>query len=406
MKYEFDHATNTFFRAVNKTKLGYLFLRLFFAFCLWSNPCSLLAKENNVQVSLLTCSSGDQIYTTFGHSALRVQLPKSDKDFVYDFGIFDFNTPNFLFKFLKGDLNYRLSIRNFESFINEYKRANRYVIEQKLNFSTNEAYELIKTVSELYNSDGRYYRYNFLYDNCSTRLRELIFNTKLDAISYEKEEQLSYRDNLKTYLKNKPWVALGIDLLLGAPTDRFIDVKQQMYLPYQLSENLEKFKITVNGVEDGLVEAPEIIYQASRPKLKQGFFTPLVVFWGLFIILGVALLFQPRWVRFVGPIVYIAYGLIGVVVAFMWFGTLHDATKFNWNILWANPLFLISPFLFKGIFGLNYLRVVTTICLLFMVTWTFIPQYFNMAILPMLLLLVLINSMAIQLKKETSITYP
>lgn len=344
------------------------------------------SSSNNLRVSLLTCESGNALYSTFGHTAIRIIDPINRKDLVFDFGSFDFETPFFTVKFLRGSLDYYLDVTDFSNFQRVYRNAKRDVIEQQFNLSNTQKQKIYEQLKRTLKSESRYYKYDFLNDNCATRIRDIV-----DKLPIEKPPlniTTTHRKELKTYLVNKKWLALGIDILLGAPVDKPITQKELMFLPNQLREQLSLYQI--NG--QSLLGTSSIIVKSKKVTIGNWWFLQplhwaiLAIFMMIFIGWKYADLFS-RMASFS----YFIFGLSGLLLLFLWFGTRHTATQMNYNLLWLNPLLLLLPFLKNGVFKRWVLIITSLIMSLLILFWTFIPQLLNISILPLILILLILN---------------
>ena len=196
--------------------------------------------QDSLTISLLTCSQGSDISSAFGHSALRVKDIKHGRDMVFNYGTFSFNEPHFMLNFLRGDLNYFLSVSSFTQFKKSYDRAGRGITEQQLNITPRQAAWLYGFLLENYQPSNRYYLYDFLQDNCATRIRD-IFDDSPDFIIIDSLSGMTYREELTRLVGDRRWMMFGIDLILGARIDRTITVREteaRWSLPAIPSQNL------------------------------------------------------------------------------------------------------------------------------------------------------------------------
>lgn len=319
---------------------------LFILNAFWIN-----AQEANtgLRISLLTCSPGQELYSVFGHSALRVVDSAAGTDIVYNYGTFDFNDPDFYTKFVRGRLRYFLSQSSFADFMYEYAYFKRPVKEQVLSISSEEKRSIQQALFENISGENRYYRYDFLFDNCTTRLRDLIFKATGKAEFLPPpiaEKGTTFRDYLHVYLDqaHMPWTKLGIDLLLGAGTDQVMNVKQSMFLPDPLMEGVSLAKTNGSPLEQEasmLLDYP--VVTAVPPVLTD--YSPLLVFlliaiaslWGSFSKMGVAI----KLTVWSDLLLFGLSGIMGVILMLAWFGTDHESFRFNLNLLWASPLNLL-----------------------------------------------------------------
>lgn len=348
-------------------------------------------EREGLEVSLLTCSSGQEIYATFGHTAIRIRDAAEQEDLVFDFGTFRFDTPFFAWRFLKGDLEYSLSVRKFDKFIRAYKIEGREVIEEKLNIPAAQKQLIYQRLIENYRPENRYYKYDFLFDNCTTRVRDLLFQMPIEALDTNQVTTASFRENLGLYLTDKKWLQLGIDLLLGASVDKRMTSYEQMFLPNQLSHNLQAINATASRK---FLYPPKTLLSQPLPKqTSYPYFSPVVIF---FVLIGILLFFafwKPTSTEKILWWFYFIFGLVGLFLLFMWFGTTHETSKMNWNILWANPLYLfLLPK--KRITNSLYIKLVLVWNILLLIIWTILPQVLNMAIIPLVCGFILLNSIS------------
>ena len=305
-------------------------------------PLSVTAKA-----SIITCGPGDDFYTTFGHSALRIQDTAKGIDLVYNYGTFDFDTPHFYWKFMRGRLDYMLGRSSFEEFMAEYRYYGRAVWEQTLNFTPQEVCNLFLLMEQNYLPEYRYYRYDFFRDNCATRPRDMVYLAcgKQDVESGKRKVKsgMSYRDYLHSAMRGKlEWWALGVDLLLGLPADHKCTADEAMFYPLVMEQEFAEFRR--NG--SPLVGPTVTLLEENRAEVPDSF-PPFVVFTLVFAavaVLGIKGQKGQKWQKsfaVVSRVLFVLAGLIGLFLLFMWFGTNHYCTEWNLNILWLSPLLLL-----------------------------------------------------------------
>ncbi len=386
---------------MNHLLLSLLFL---FGFCNLTYCQSKSANIENTKISILTCRSGDQLYTTFGHTAIRISNPVTRMDYVYNYGLFSFDTPNFYPKFLRGQLPYFLGGTQMKNFLREYKYDKRTVFEQELILNDDQKLKMIEFLKNNAKPENRIYNYDFFYDNCATRVVDLY--GLAGEISYTNEiEEKTFRDLLKENLQNLVWPGFGIDLLIGARAERVTNRRDQMFLPEYVMTNLASAK--VDGVSP-LAKPAEIVLDfesLNANRKSKGTNWPLICSSILFL---VTLLFNfsfTSMTRLYNKLFLVISGVFGLFLLFMWFGTNHGATRDNWNVLWFNPLFFIV-LLSKGVVKKTvvYIAFVALILSALNCFFTFLPQFFNIAFLPIILsLLVIIYKEIEKIRKPASI---
>lgn len=371
-------------------------------------------RNDEIKISLLTPTSGDELYTTFGHSAIRVVDRLNGTEEIFDFGVFDFSTPNFYWKFFKGKLNYKLTKRGFNSFLRSYKSDGRGVKEERINLPVEDKRKIHELLLTNYLPENRNYQYDFFYDNCSTRIRDLIYKTgrefsiKHDTNvvtndSVSNAEQTSFRQHLKKYMTEKKWVSLGIDLLLGMEADKMMTFQQEMFLPDYLSANLGKLWYGNKGVITKLMDAPvEIIAPKDRQNKLGAIFTPFVVFGLVFLLFALLVFKQFRMIKPIRGLLYIVLGILGSFLFFMWVGTEHTATNWNLNLLWMNPLYLLVPLIWSSKWKKRLLIFCSILAIGTLLFWPFLPQYLNLGLIPLIATIILLNMSKIFEGKQTT----
>lgn len=285
------------------------------------------------KISLLTYEVGDQSHAIFGHTAIRIQDPIYKTDWVYNHGVFDFDTPYFLLKFAKGSAQYKLGIQDFDKAVRGYFNEGRQVYEQQLNLTDAQNRKLLRLLQENYRPENRYYRYGFLKSNCSTKVRDLLF-TSFENTNYEKQlTTRTYRSYINEYMQPTPWYKFGANLLLGSKIDYNIDTWELMFLPDFLSK--EATKVSINSKP--LAEKQQPIFEHLSPVISSKWrLTPFVIFSLLF-----ALMVLGRS-RYIIQTFTVVIGLAGLFILGLNFISEHPEVQSNYNLLWCNPLYLVS----------------------------------------------------------------
>lgn len=367
------------------------------------------ALGENSEISLLTASPGKELYSTFGHTAIRVLDPDLKIDRVYGYGTFDFSTPFFYLKFARGDLNYRLDTEPFYrtqsryGFIDVYTYLERGVHEQKLNLSLQQRQQIFDYLLINHLPQNQYYRYDYLFDNCATRPRDVIYEALGNELVLDTtfvEEGLTFRQLIDRYVEDTPWIDFGIDLLLGAVIDREMTAQESMFIPDYLEKALDHTKVNMEEQTLPLVQSNSVVLrQKASPGTGASLPGPTITMWILFLAIAAitGLGFQRKiWKHQIDGGMYILYGLVGCLLAVLWFGTLHSSTAQNWNLLWAFPFHLVvGIFLFraKRPEWLNiYLIGLIGIGLCMLLFWGIIPQELHPANIPLILILTLRSS--------------
>jgi hypothetical protein len=352
--------------------------------------------SSRLQVSLITCAPGAELYSVFGHTALRIVDSAANTDIIYNYGTFNFDDPDFYSKFVRGKLMYFLSQQSFPDFLYEYAYFKRGVTEQVLQLNPIEKKEIQLSLFENVREENRYYKYDFLYDNCATRLRDIIFKTNKDNAFEPKafaEKGTTFRDYLHNYLSRAEmqWTTLGIDLLLGVGADKTMTTAECMFLPDYLAQGVS-LAITGNAK---LVERDQVhLPNAQDLPIKLPFWqTPLFFFSFLAFLVVLPSFFRSKAIALfqsiMDRIIFVLSGLLGLLLLFMWFGTDHQSFASNLNLVWAMPINLLVAF------SINrsrkwlkmYLRYYSLLLLLMMIPVLLQPGIINVGLFPLILAL-------------------
>ena len=376
-----------------KYKLGFLLILLTFV---GFSP----AKAQFWEVSLLTADPGTELYSSFGHSAIRLREIGSDgKDLVFNFGTFDFDTPNFYGKFATGKLNYMLSMTTYDQFIIEYDYYKRGLREQVLDLNQEQKDFLLQHMDAQYAPERRFYKYDFFYNNCATKIRDAFEISMGDQLGWNDSivgEEKTFRNLLDEFLVPLPWADFGIDLALGAVIDRPANAREKQFLPTYMEQAFANATIVENGVSRPLVKQSRILLEYPKEETQPSLANPFVVFWVL-ALLFVGLTFygfkKGKLMKGLDLALFGTLGVLGLVVAFLWFFTDHTATIWNWNLLWAFPghLVLVWGLFFRpnAAWLSPYLLFVMGATVLVLLFWMFGMQSFSPALIPILLLILL-----------------
>ncbi|MBC7935690.1 MAG: DUF4105 domain-containing protein [Rhizobacter sp.] len=369
-----------------------ILLRLFFIGILANYHMITFAQDSSrLRISLLTCSPGDELYSIFGHSALRVIDSNSVTDHVYNYGTFNFDDKNFYLKFVRGKLLYYMSIEQFTDFRDLYQYTNRGMTEQVLDLSAEEKQVFKQFLVENLKEENKFYQYDFFFDNCTTRVRDLIVKYKQPAplLPAVRPPGMRFRQAIHEYLDRgkQPWSKLGIDILLGAKTDRVMTAAEQQFLPDNLMMALDSNR---NG---RLALSSQNLYPLQEQTTGKPFFTPLISF-SILLLVFVLLHFTagkkwPLLMAGLDGMLFFLTGLLGFILVFMWVATDHSMTKNNYNLLWALPTHLFISFFIssKKLWVKRYLNFTFLAGVLLLFAWAFIPQQLNTALVPFVLLL-------------------
>jgi hypothetical protein len=369
-----------------------------------------LRLSPDASIGLLTCSPGDELYSIFGHSAIRVTDPLQDLDWVFNYGTFDFSDPDFYLNFVRGKLNYILSVTEYRNFEYEYMMDRRSIWEQKLNISRDEKQFLFDSLLTNYRPENRYYLYDFFYDNCATRIRD-IFNEGLDReiiYNYQPlETGQSFRELLMPYLTGKPWARLGINLALGMPADKMASPWNYMFLPDHMMTVFGHAGISAAGSNNPFVRETTTLLRGEEPPAPAFKNSPFLVFLLVLLITGVVSyisISNNRISWWYDRLLFGITGALGLLIAFLWFGTDHQVTVWNLNILWANPLHVIIVFFLNRKFAIllqYYFAINLALLIILLFTWPFLPQTLPWMVIPLVLALMVRSAIILVIFKPS-----
>jgi len=300
--------------------------------------------SNTATVSLLTCAPGSETYALFGHSALRVADPVCGVDRVYNYGTFDFQTPHFYWRFLRGDLRYFLSVTSFGAFQAAYQQENRTLSEQVLALRPSEAQRIYDRLETTLHSPARYYRYQFFADNCTTRLFALVSSSAAAPVQLDSSyagASRTYRQLLAPCLAPAPWVNLGMNLGLGWPADQPTTFRQRLFLPTELQAALAH----ATRQQRPFVALERQLFVSTPQLAKEGWpwFTPTFFLLGLGALVLVARRLPARYAfvsRGLRGGLFAAIGLIGWILLGLNLFSLHTPAHGNYQLLWLLPTHL------------------------------------------------------------------
>lgn len=300
-------------------------------------------SADSLVVSLLTMLPGHKVYSLFGHSAIRIRDDARGLDRAYNFGTFDFSQPFFLVRFLRGQLDYILDTAPFEAELAHYQALGRPIIEQRLDLSPAAARALYEQLEVTARPENRAYRYDFFFNNCSTRLLDGI--DQATSAAGDGAVRLApagahptFRQMLQPYTRGTPTLAMGMDLGIGLPSDRRATGREQAFLPVGLADALDR--ASVGG--RALVASRDTLFWVPGAGEVPDRTEPVVPL--SLLLLGLAwaaAALRPdrfaRAARIADAVLFGVAGVAGVLVAFLWFGTDHTVTGPNLNLLWAFP---------------------------------------------------------------------
>ena len=346
------------------------------------------------KVSILTMGPGDNLYDKFGHSAFRIEDPTRGFDAVYNYGVYDFDTPNFYTKFAQGKLLYKLEGVNSQPFIDHYIAQNRWIKQQELDLSYSEKQELFTFLNNNLKPENKYYKYDFFYDNCATKIRDVLVNVLGDDIIYTADftsEDKTFRELIQQNVHWNTWGSVGMDVAIGAVTDKKATTWQYQFLPDYVFLATATADLKQNNGIQPLVANTETIYEATKkPPTSDFLMSPLFIFILLALaIIGYTYRDAKRHVRSraLDVLIFGVTGCIGVFLCLLWFATDHSATANNYNLLWAFPfILLIAFFIGKSqpkVWVRRYVLFLVLLLVLLLMHWFTGVQEFAYAFIPL-----------------------
>ena len=349
----------------------------------------------NTEISIITIGPGSLLNDSFGHNGFRVKNEYLDA--IYDYGRYNFKDPNFYTNFAKGKLKYLMGAANTRDIITYYKQQNRTIKEQVLNLNQDQKEALLNYLAKNYKPENRAYLYDFFYDNCATKMRDVTETVLKSNIEYKtpkiyKEE--TFRDLIQNNLYWNSWGSFGIDIALGSVIDKTASPREYMFLPENIFQYFEEafFKDT----KKPLVLDSKVIYSQKGAFEKGDFFTSPIFILSL---LSLCILFitykdnkNAKRSNWLDVMLFATIGIIGLLLLLLWFATDHSATAYNYNLLWACPISIIALFQVaknspKNWF-IGYLKLLVIMLCLLILHWFIGVQVYAYGLIPLLIALV------------------
>ena len=354
---------------------------------------------DSAKISLMTSEPWPgAVYALFGHTALWVHDDSTGVDAAFNYGFFDPTQPYFIYHFLRGETDYILGVTSYEDFISEYRQKGVNVYEQELNLTQEELQNLWKALYINSLPENRRYRYNYLYDNCATRPRDMVEKCVQGKIIYPQDNnEQTFRDLIHECVHPYPWLEFGIDLLVGNEADRRADTREKMFLPMHLMNAFKEARVVKNDtlryplVKNTLLVLPGNTAVLQQQNDKAGF-TPLpaallLLFVTLLIsIVQLVKLSNPKFSTIYDTLLFGIAGIGGAVIFFLLFFSEHPATNPNWNFAWLNIFAFIFAILFwvrpakKMVYVYHFINFVALTA--FLLLWWLIPQQLPLATIP------------------------
>lgn len=362
-------------------------------------------------VSLITVSPGEEIYAHYGHTAIRVADPKKGFDLVFNYGLFDFNSPNFIFRFVRGETDYICGAFDYSIFLLEYQSENRQVTEQVIHLKPAEKEAVWQALVKNTLPENRTYRYNFFFNNCSTKPRDVIVKGLQGKVDYRtKGYYPTLRSVVHHYTEQHPWTQFGIDFLLGAQADEPASLSDQQFAPELLFASFANAVVTDDSskVRPLVLETRQAVSQdASKLPKPSHLPGPIPVAWFLFLVVGACTIYEllkGKHFKALTAVLYGLFGITGSLIAFMVLFSIHPTTHVNYLLLWQNPFHLIFAFgmifaSFRKKFERMYLSLNWKLLLLALIGIWIFPQQIHPAMFPLMLMMLMRSALGLRKEK-------
>jgi hypothetical protein len=351
------------------------------------------------EISIVTAGPGTELYEAFGHSAIRIKDPVLNIDLVYNYGMFNFNAPNFYSNFTKGKLLYSLARYDFKYFLASYKKGKRWVKQQVLNLDQQKKQAFFNYLEHNAQPENATYLYDPYFNNCATKLRDItttILGKKVSFSDLQIDKNQSFRQLMDKEIPWNTWGSFGINLALGSKLDAKADFKQYMYLPDYVYTIFKNSTIYIKNEPKNIIKREDLLLDYKELEQEIALLNPLIIF-SVISFIGIFFTYRDfkkkkrtKWVDFT---LLFTTGILGVLITFLWFFTDHATTPNNFNFLWAfAPNIIIAFLMLKGSLKKwlhNYFKLLFALLMLIPILWILEIQLFPISIIPILLLLLL-----------------
>lgn len=299
-------------------------------------------------VSLLTISPGEELYSSFGHSTILIEDYQNGLSEMYNYGSFDFETENFYIKFLRGTLPYQLTKNQLAPTLQYWTNEGRLVTKQQLRLSLEERQQIYELLEKNYLPENRTYQYKFFYDNCSTRIRDILKDVLSDKLVFNENfnTDKSYRDWIDTYAGHKAVADFGMDIAIGIPADKKTGYNGAMYIPDNMMFAFDSAVIKTDSSKRAFVLNKQVLnaYFVKEPTQKKEVNIPIIL-GGLLLLTSLLPFIRKKEndlkaISLFNKVLFLIAGVAGLILTLLWFFTDHGVTMYNLNVLWANPFYL------------------------------------------------------------------
>lgn len=355
-----------------------------------------LKLSDQAEISIITCAPGAALDALFGHNAIRIKDPVWGIDKTYDYGGFDFSTPNFYLKFTQGKLLYEVNKRDFNRFIQVYQYENRWIYEQVLDLGSLNKQAIYDFVEWNILPENKKYKYDFFFDNCATKMRDIVQDVVGADLIFSGDyltKKNSFRDLLREMNGSMPWISLGMDIALGAPIDPTASPEEHMFLPKYVLSGFENAYVIKNGVSTPMIKREQMIFEPTIAETKKGLMTPMVIFSVLLLlVLGITYkdFKKVGRTKLLDFLLFLITGLVGVMVILLWTATEHAGMRNNLNVLWAfAPNLIVAFYMLKDkppSWVRSYARLLFILLIMMVMVWVIGIQIYSTALIPLVLL--------------------
>jgi hypothetical protein len=356
--------------------------RFFFliSLCL-SLICGAQELPDSLSVGFVTCEPGPEIFELYGHEGVRVsgRVDGQNIDVVFNYGVFDFSSPGFVWRFVKGETDYMAVAQPTDLFLYPYRKRGSRVIERVMPLSQQEARQMYERLLDDVRPENSTYRYKYFTNNCATKpLAHLTAVTGERLKPRDDHKPVTYRELLKQYNEGYPWYQFGIDLVLGYELDKPVTPRQMSFVPVEL-DRLYFSRMPQRVLNEGEGDCRE----PATPFLLSPLFVSLLLF-----LVALVMNFKRMRSRVAETVWFALQGMAGVLVCGLAFFSEHEGTSPNLLCIWLNPLWLAIPVLVwlprcrKVCQGLMSADAAVTGLLL--ICWPLLPQSTDPAVFPLM----------------------
>ena len=346
------------------------------------------------EISFITAGPGKVLYEGFGHSTIRIQDASQALDLAYNYGIFDFDAPNFYTNFAKGKLAYKLFSYPFHYFVKSYKNDKRWIKEQILNLTHKEKQQFYEYLENNAKPENATYLYDPFYNNCATKLRDITLLVLKDKVTFNSDHILK-KKSLRTLMHAEiNWNTLasyGLNITLGSKLDQIAEPHQYMYLPDYVYKGFNNATIDNGNAVEKLIKKDHFILNYSEKQIRTSFLNPIVIF-SFLLLIGLFITYREiksnKKVTWFDAFLFFTTGITGILILFLWFFTDHSTTPNNYNFLWAFAPNMVVAFYIRKNWIARYVRLLLLFLLFIPIIWIIDIQHFSLALIPLLLLLI------------------